>query len=222
LFDIGRTYHYTADDKLPVEKNVLCIALTGNIYNFFNIKDVVNKVSDLFGCSLEYKATDKFKYMNRYQCGSISYNGEEIGYLGQVHPITTSNYNIQDKVYIVELVIDKLLTLSKVYNKFEPLTKYPTVSRDLTFLVPKEMTYNTLYEELKRSASKQCKSVTLTDVYEGSQVKEGFKSMSFNFLFQKDDATFTDEEIEHIVTKLLKSLQYKLGVTLRDLDKITK
>lgn len=222
LFDIGRTYHYTAEDKLPVEKNVLCIALTGNIYNFFNIKDIVNKVSDLFGCSLEYKATDKFKYMNSYQCGSISYNGEEIGYLGQVHPITTSNYNIQDKVYIVELVIDKLLTLSKVYNKFEPLTKYPTVSRDLTFLVPKEMTYNTFYEELKRSASKQCKSVTLTDVYEGSQVKDGFKSMSFNFLFQKDDATFTDEEIEHIVTKLLKSLQYKLGVTLRDLDKITK
>lgn len=222
LFDIGKTYHYVDEDKLPVEKNVLCIALTGNSYNFFDAKAVLNKVSDLFGCSFEFKAENKYTYMNSYQCGSVCYNGKELGYLGQVHPITTENYNIQEKVYIVEIVIDDLLILNKVYNKFEPLTKYPTVSRDLTFLVPNDMSYSTLYEELKRSATKQCKLVTLTDIYEGIQVKEGYKSMSFNFLFQKADATFTDEEIEHIINKLLKSLQYKLGVNLRDLDKLAK
>lgn len=222
LFDIGRTYHYVAEDKLPLEKKVLCIALTGNTYNFFDAKSILNKVAETLGCQFDVEATDKYKYMNAYQCGKVSYNSEEIGYIGQVHPITTSNYNIQDKVYIIEIVIDNILLLSKVYNKFKILTKYPTVSRDLTFLVPNDMTYNTLYEELKRSASKQCKSVTLTDVYEGVQVKEGYKSMSFNLLFQKEDATFTDEEIEHIINKLLKSLQYKLGVTLRDLDKLSK
>ena len=116
---------------------------------------------------------------------------------------------------MAELELINILGQKIKHKKYSQLPKFPAVVRDLSFVVPKDLSYEKIYNEMKKSAGSLCTEVKLFDVYEGKQISENEKSLSFKLKFQKNDATFTDKEIDEIINNVLTNLNTKLGIGLR-------
>ena len=151
------------------------------------------------------------------QLSEIVLNNQVIGYIGEVHPQVLKNFNITEDVIVAEILLDKIVTNDNMQlQEFKPFTKFQPIVRDFTFLVPNEMEFSTLEKELVLSSGKYCTNVKLKDIYTGNNVAVGYKSLTFELIYEKMDGTFTDEEMQQNVNKLLRSLKYKLGITLKD------
>ena len=211
LFEIGRKYLMQNDS--PKETNTLCVAMSGKT-DFFKLKTLLEKVITALNADITLK-TDIGMPFNKYVSGQIFYQNILIGQIGEIHPLVLSNYNIMEKVYLFEIDLDDLFINNDKEYSYTAITKFPSVTRDLNFLVPNSLTFKTLYDEIVHSSGKYCKEVTLVDIYKGEQVEEGYSSFSFRLRFEKIDSTLTDAEVEQAVSRLLRSLEYKLKVTLR-------
>lgn len=214
LFEIGKNYAFIDDNY--IENQVLTMAFTNKKADFFEVKNWLEIIANSFDFTLKYIQDAEKPFLNPYKSAKLFRKGKEVGYVGEVHPRVLQNFNILEDAVIAVLNIEDLLDNTTELKKFIPYTKFQPVVRDLTFLVPNDMQYATLYQELKDSSSKYCTKIDLVDIYSGQNVKEGYKSFTFKFIFEKLDSTFTDDEMQSIVNKLLKALKYKLDITLKD------
>ena len=208
LFEIGRKYSNRNN-----EITTLCVALSGKT-DFFELKKILIRVSNLLNFEFDLSTDISFPY-NKYASGKVIINGESLGLIGEIHPLVLRNYDISEKVYVLELELNKIFNLKENEFTYKPISKFPSIIRDLNFVVPYELSYKTLYDEICHSAGKFCTEVDLVDIYEGEQVEQGFRSMSFRVKFEKQDATLLETEVEQAVARLLRSLEYKLKVLLR-------
>ena len=211
LFEVGRKYMLAKGE--PKELDTLCVALTGKV-DFFELKKLLFKVTNLLNVNIKLDSNISFPY-NKFCAGNICLNDEKIGTIGNIHPLVSKNYGINEDVYVLELELDKILLSTQKLYQYQPISKYPAVIRDLNFLVPNGLSYEDINSEIVHSSGKYCKEVTLVDIYAGNQIEEGYKSLSFRLKFEKDDATLTDQEVEQAVARLLRTLEYKLKVYLR-------
>jgi phenylalanyl-tRNA synthetase beta chain len=217
LFEIGRKYIKVSEDDtvLPKEINCLSITMTGENASYYKIKFFLDTIAKIYNKSFDYEEETTLPFMNKFASAKVVCDGNNIGYIGEVHPTIINNYGISEKVVYAEIELNNILNKDVTFNQVKQLPKYQGVERDLCFVVPLEMQYKTLYDEITKSAGKFCESVNLFDTYVGEQVPTGFKSLSFKIKLQKFDNTFTDEEVEKIISKILKTLQYKFGIELR-------
>ena len=140
---------------------------------------------------------------------------EEVGVIGQVHPLVAKNYGIDVDVYVAEVSFTKLLGHQLPDATYTPLPKYPSVWRDLSLMCDEEITVAQIEEVITASAGKLLRSVKLFDIYHGTGVPEGKKSMAFSLELRADDRTLMDTDSEGVVTKVLAALKEKLNATLR-------
>jgi phenylalanyl-tRNA synthetase beta chain len=138
-----------------------------------------------------------------------------VGYIGQIHPLVAQNYGIDTDVYCAEIDFTKLFDLRLPDATYVPLPKYPSVSRDLSFLCDEAVTVAEVEAVITASAGKLLREVRLFDIYRGTGIPEGKKSMAFSLSLRADDRTLTDADSEGIMTKVLAALQEKLGAVLR-------
>lgn len=179
--------------------------------NFYTLKGVLTSVFDYLGLGsrLKFEAAER-KDMHPYRCANVLIGREVIGYMGQVHP------SVCDKeVYVFELDVDKIMN-QKVKNiKYKEYSKYPSVSKDLAFLAPKDMKSEDILEVIKRSAGRLLSDAFVFDVYEGDGVSDGMKSIAYNLTFTSFDRTLSDDEVNKITENVVKNVHDKLGVNLR-------
>ena len=149
------------------------------------------------------------------RCASVSIEGEEVGVIGQVHPAVAKNYGIDAEVYCCEVSFTKLLNHLLPDATYTPLPKYPTVTRDLALICDEEITVAQAEEVITAAAGKLLRGVKLFDIYRGTGVPEGKKSMAFSLELRADDRTLTDSDSEAVVTKVLAALKEKLNAILR-------
>ena len=145
----------------------------------------------------------------------MSIDGEEVGVIGQVHPLVAKNYGIDTDVYCAEINFTKLFACRLPDATYTPLPKYPTVSRDLALVCGEEITVAQVEDVITAAAGKLLRSVKLFDIYRGVGVPEGKKSMAFSLELRADDRTLTDTDSEAVTAKVLQALQEKLGAILR-------
>ena len=141
-------------------------------------------------------------------------NGQRIGLIGMLHPNLEKQFGFECRVFLFELDQDALLAKQKA--TFKPLSKYPSVRRDLALIVKEEVTAEQItacVSELQESA---LQTVVPFDVYRGKGVEEGHKSIALSLTLQDYSQTLTDSEIDAIVSKLLENLKNKIGAKLRD------
>lgn len=216
IFEIGRTYkNKTNENDLTIENTVLGFAISGKKLDFFEAKGCVEIICNTLGVEFNFEKANS-AFLNNYKSANLIFENEVVGYLGFVHPSVIKNYEIEEDVILCEICLDKFIEKEKEIPFFNAFSKFQSVNRDFSFLVSKELSYKDVFNEIKNSSGKYCKEVLLIDEYEGENIQNGFKSLTFRVKFEKDDATFTDEEIDKIVAKLLKSLQYKLNINLRE------
>ena len=142
-------------------------------------------------------------------------DGTDLGIFGELHPVTRENYTFSCPVYIAELDLGLIRDHSGAEKKYKPLPKFPAVSRDFSLVCDEEVEVGTLEEAMSSCGVKILESITLFDVYRGSQLPEGKKSVSFSVMLRAADHTLTVDEADKATKKILGALEYKLGVTIR-------
>ncbi|WP_027218175.1 phenylalanine--tRNA ligase subunit beta [Butyrivibrio fibrisolvens] len=197
----------------PDEKVTLCIGIFGQDEDFYTLKGLCDNVADTLHVSFKYEAGNK-PFLHPYRTAKILCDGVEVGYLGQI------TYEIQDAedmrvpAYVAELDLD---ALSKYYENvpaFVPLSKFDKQKRDLALIMDKTTTCGEV-EEAIYSSCKYVTDVKLFDVYEGLPIPPTKKSMAFTITFTPKDEELTDEAISGYVDKMLRKLQFTMGIELR-------
>ncbi len=215
LFEIATVYIPTTPDKLPDENKVLAMGMYGDC-DFYTVKGVCENILKLAAIE-EYTisaCSDNVSY-HPGRCAKIYVGDKEIGIVGEVHPLTLKNYDIDIPVYTAELDFDAIFTLMNANKLYTPLPKYPATTRDFSFVCDEALEVGTVFAVAKRAGGKLVEDVSLFDIYRGPQVGENKKSVSVRVTLRAPDRTLTLEEAEKAGAKILKTFENELGITLR-------
>lgn len=222
LFEIGRIYIPNGKDvdnsdknaEMPKEKHCLVVGHYGK-KDFFDMKGIVEVVGRKLGETFSYQpSAHSFFHPNRQ--ADIYCKDEVVGYLGEVHPLVADNYEIGTKAYIIMLDMEEITKLSDQSKKYEPIPKYPSVSRDLALLVKEEILASQIEEVFQAESNKLLEKVELFDLYQGEQIEKGFKSMAYALTMRAKDHTLTENEINQVLDRILRKLDTTFGIRLRD------
>ena len=197
----------------PDELPTLCLGFYGKDEDFFSLKGVIEEIMKLFGAHTEYKVSTE-PYLHPGRQASVLANNNPVGVLGEVHPAVAAEYGIENRIYVAEIKLDLLFKINRRKTIYKPLPKYPAVERDFAFLCDKDIPIGTLQKAITSGASRLCEKVELFDVYEGSQIPEGKKSVAFSVFLRSAEGTLSDEEIENVTKNILKKLE-AAGAQLR-------
>ncbi|MBQ9161845.1 MAG: phenylalanine--tRNA ligase subunit beta [Clostridia bacterium] len=220
LFENATVYIPTEDiEALPLEKKVLTVGMYGNV-DFYDLKGVIENVLELAGVAgVKFTAcTDNAAYHpGRCASFSVQKNGETVnlGLLGQIHPAVASDYGFDKPVFCASVNFDELWDAADMTIDYTPLPKFPATTRDLSFICSKDIEVGAIEEVMVKAGGKLVETVALFDIYEGANIGEGNKSLAFRVTLRAADRTLTVEEAEKATKKILKDLEYKLGLKLR-------
>ena len=216
LYEMAKIYLPVEGEKLPQEPKMLVLGTYGAGETFFTLKGELEAVfAGLRLKKASYTAVKDNPSYHPGRCASVSIEGEEVGVIGQVHPAVAKNYGMDVEVYCAEISFTKLLNHLLPDATYTPLPKYPTVTRDLALVCDEEITVAQAEDVITAAAGKLLRGVKLFDIYRGTGVPEGKKSMAFSLELRADDRTLTDSDSETVVTKVLSALKEKLGAILR-------
>ena len=177
LYEMAKVYLPDEDtEKLPEEKVMFTLGFFGE-GDFFTMKGVVEEFLDRVGMRVKpvYNPQAGIPFLHPGRQAAIEYNETEIGYLGEVHPDVADNYGIGEKAYIAVIDIPAVTELASFDRKFTGIAKFPAVSRDISMLVPKNILVGTIENIIEKRGGKLVENFSLFDIYEGSQIQEGFK-----------------------------------------------
>ena len=216
LYEVAKVYLPQAGEKLPQEPKMLMLGTYGSGETFFTLKGELEGIFQALRMKkTEYTAEKNNPSYHPGRCARITVDGEEIGVMGQVHPLVAKNYGIDAEVYCAELNFTKMLSLMLPDPTYVPLPKYPAVSRDLALVCDEEVTVAQAEKIIADAAGKLLRDVKLFDIYRGVGVPDGKKSMAFSLELRADDRTLTDADSEAVTNKILAALAEKLNATLR-------
>ena len=216
LYELAKIYLPVEGQVLPEEPKMLLLGAYGPKENFFSLKGELEAI--LNGMRMpkaSYTAVKDNPSYHPGRCAKVTINGVDVGFMGQVHPLAAKNFGIEAEVYCAEINFTKLFDMQLPEPTYTPLPKYPTVTRDLSVLCDETMTVAEVEDVMTAAGGKLLRGIQLFDIYRGTGVPEGKKSVSFSLELRADDRTLTDTDSEGVVTKVLKALDEKLGVTLR-------
>ncbi|MBQ7380736.1 MAG: phenylalanine--tRNA ligase subunit beta [Clostridia bacterium] len=216
LFEMASTYiPDESPDKLPREGVSLTLAMYGDT-DFYKLKSICEAIFTLAGIrDTKYEAYTEDNAFHPGRCASVSANGKALATLGQIHPLTAENYGFDMPVYAAVIDFDALFDASDREKHYTPLPKYPASTRDFSFVCEESLEVGSIFESVRRAGGKLVEDIKLFDIYRGTQVGEGKKSVSIRVTLRAADRTLTVEEAEKTSRKILSDLEHKLGITLR-------
>lgn len=217
LYELGNIYlpKVLPLTELPDERMQFTLGMYGD-GDFFTMKGVVEEFFDSIGMKkkavYDPKAGKNFLHPGRQ--ANIVYDGKPIGYLGEVHPEVCSRYDMKTKAYIAVLDMPEILPFATFDRKYAGVAKYPAVSRDISMVVPKSVLAGEIEAVIAQRGGKILEDYRLFDIYEGSQIKDGFKSLAYSITFRAQDRTLEEADVAAVMKKILNGLE-SMGIELR-------
>ncbi len=217
LYELGNIYIPKSVPVVdyPDERMQFTLGMYGD-GDFFTMKGVVEEFLEHIG--MKHKATydpDAGKpFLHPGRQALIQYDDTVIGYLGEIHPEVADNYDIDTKVYVAVLDMPEILPFASFDRKYEGIAKYPAVSRDISMVVPKSVLVGDIEKIICQRGGKILEDYQLFDIYEGEQIKEGFKSVAYSITFRAKDRTLEESDVSGAMKKILNGLE-GLGIELR-------
>ena len=201
--------------ELPDERMQFTLGFYGD-GDFFTMKGVVEQFLASVGLNkkVEYDPKNKKTFLHPGRQADMIYDGVKIGYLGEVHPIVCDNYDLATKAYVAVIDMPYIVERASFDHKYEGVSKFPAVTRDISMTVPKTVLVGDIEKVITQRGGKILESVNLFDVYEGSQIKEGFKSVAYSISFRAKDRNLEEADITGAMKKILNGLE-QLGAELR-------
>ena len=217
LYELGNVYLPKAlpVTELPDERMQFTLGMYGD-GDFFNMKGVVEEFFEKIGMKgrESYDPNAGKTYLHPGRQANILYDGKVVGYLGEVHPDVADTYGIGERAYVAVIDMPVVLEYATFDRKYTGIAKYPAVSRDLSMVVPKEILVGQIEDIIAKKGGNYLESFALFDLYEGAQIKEGFKSVAYSIVFRAKDKTLEEADITTAMNKILKALE-EMGIELR-------
>ncbi|QDA58101.1 phenylalanine--tRNA ligase subunit beta [Thermomonas aquatica] len=226
LFEIGKTFAVASD--APLETRRIAAVACGDAadeqwgevarkLDFHDIKGDLDSLAALSGAALEYRASaEPFAHPGRsadvYRLNEAG-DGVRIGWIGQLHPRLQQALDLDADVYGFELELDPLL--ARALPRAAALSKYPSVRRDLAFVVPEAVSWDAMQATVRRAAGPSLRGLRLFDRYAGKGVETGFKSLAMALILQDETRTLTDRDVEAAVTEVVAALKLDHGAVIR-------
>ncbi|MBR2983915.1 MAG: phenylalanine--tRNA ligase subunit beta, partial [Clostridia bacterium] len=217
LYEIGRRYLQTGkvvEDGI-IEPETLMIAQSGEGYDFYTLKAVIENIASLLNIDLTYSRNSE-PFLHPGRQAEILLDGKYIGFIGEVHPQTAGAFKCEARLLVAQLDLDTMLENAKLFKPYKGISRFPAVSRDLAFVIDADTYAGELLDCVKVAAGELLESIKVFDVYAGKGVPDGKKSVALALSFRAEERTLKDKEIVEIVNKILNDVYAKLGGTLRE------
>ncbi len=230
LFELGKIFIKDENSKTKCKEiteitGVLSGKVSNPIWNlpdrnvdFYDIKGVLEAFFNKFKIkNIKYIVPENTEFLNKNKSAIIKANDKIIGYVGEVHPDILEKFEIENiSVYCFNLKLETIFELINLIPKFEEISKFPVVERDLALLVNEEIQSSDILNVIQETENKLLKDIYIFDVYKGKNIPEGKKSIAIKLIFQDKTKTLKEEKVNKILNKIIKALNEKLNITLRD------
>ena len=217
LYEMGNIYLPKALPltELPEERMQFTLGMYGD-GDFFTLKGVVEELFETIGLEkqIEFLPSKEMPFLHPGRQAEVLLDGEKVAYMGEIHPEVNDNYGIKQRVYVAVIDMPLLVEKATFDRKYEAVAKFPAMKRDLSMTVSKDVFVGQIESVIVKNGGKLLESVELFDVYEGNQIKEGYKSVAYSLTFRAKDRTLEEAEVNKIVEKILGKLK-ELGAELR-------
>ncbi|MDT2011449.1 phenylalanine--tRNA ligase subunit beta [Carnobacterium divergens] len=227
LYEIGRVFYKVAGKVLPLEEEHVAGVMTGlevtsdwqqsgKAVDFFTVKGVLEGLLAMYGFtgSISYQKAETLDGMHPGRTALILLDGEEIGYLGQIHPLRAKEYDLKE-TYGFEINLQKVMDAPKAPTIYQTIPKYPGMTRDMALLVDETVDNQELTTLIKAKGGKYLQDVQLFDVYNGEKIEAGKKSMAYKLIYLNPEATLVEEEVTLAFEKVTNALVETFHVVVR-------
>lgn len=217
LYELGNIYlpKSVPVTELPDERMQFTLGFYGE-GDFFTMKGVIEEFFEGVGMrkTPEYDPKAGKPFLHPGRQANILYDGCVVGYLGEVHPEVCDNYGLGTRAYVAVLDMPSVEGFTTFDRKYEGIAKFPAVKRDISMVVPKEILVGQIEAVIRQRSGKILESLELFDIYEGDQIKEGYKSVAYSITFRAKDRTLEENDINSVMKKILNGLN-GMGIELR-------
>ena len=215
FYEIGKIY-LKREDGMADEPKIVSFGAYGEEIDFFSVKGWVEELlGNICKGKLSFEAEKENPSYHPGRCARVFLDGRCAGVFGQIHPAVLSNYGVETELYCAELSFDAIYDFRKDIPVYQPLPKFPSVSRDIAVVCDSALPVGELMECILASGGEYLRDCTLFDVYTGHHIAEGKKSVAFSLTMRADDQTLTDEHAEETVSRVLKALYSRFGAVIR-------
>lgn len=226
LFEVGRLFSAAADGGLPHEIEAFALAITGGEVlegysepvrplDFYDAKGALEQALDAVGCAAVDFRPESIQHHREGQSAAVYLGGEPIGYVGRLNEEIAADYKFKQPVYVAEIDLQAALAKTPKPALYSPLPKYPSVIRDVSFLVKRSLTYSTLRDAAIASGPQILRKVGFVDRFEGKGLADDERSLTLRFEYRDDAGTLTDETVDLAHAEVLNQLEEKLAVRPR-------
>ena len=228
LFELAPTYHpHPKDDTYqPVQRTELCVLLAGArnrlhwshgegpVVDFFDVKGIAEQVLEDLGVQATLHPVETHA-LQTGQSLEILLSGKRVGLLGKVAPAVAKAFDIDKPVYVLTLTLDDLLGAARRTAEAQDISPFPASLRDLAVVVDRDLKAGDLVASAQKAGGNLLQQVQVLDVYTGKNVAEDKKSVALRLTLQSFDATLTDEKIEKVCSKIIKTFEHNFSASLR-------
>ena len=217
LYELGNVYlpKSLPLTELPEERMQFTLGMYGD-GDFFTMKGVVEEFFEKIGMheKEKYDPDAGKTYLHPGRQANIIYDGKVVGYLGEIHPEVADVYGIGERAYVAVIDMPEILPYATFDRKYTGIAKYPAVTRDISMVVPKKILVGQIEEVIEKNGGANLESYKLFDLYEGAQIKAGFKSMAYSITFRAKDRTLGESDITAAMKKIWNGLE-SMGIEIR-------
>lgn len=217
LYELGNIYlpKTLPLTELPEERMQFTLGMYGD-GDFYTMKGVVEEFLERIGMTekIHYNPEEKKPFLHPGRQAEIVYQKTKIGYMGEVHPQVTDQYEIGERVYLAVLDMPAILPMATFERKYSGIAKYPSITRDISMVMPKDILVGQIEEIIESKGGQYLESYALFDLYEGSQIMAGYKSVAYSITFRAGDRTLEDKDVNEAMNRILKALK-GIGIELR-------
>ncbi len=225
IYELGKVFIPQAKADQPDEVMTLCCVLCGQApsywknggeeYDYFYLKGIIEDLLTAVGVNNAAFVRAKYSFLHPGRSAAVLVGGQEIGYIGELHPQVVANYQADGAVIAAELDLRPLLALAELLPKGEELPRYPAVNRDIALIGDNSIAAAEIEQEILRLGGKDLQEARLFDLYEGAPIEAGQRSLAYSLLFQSKQRTLTDSEIDAAFARIVAGVADKWGLKLR-------
>lgn len=216
LFEIANVYESTSTTVVqqPKESLHLILGAYGDKIDFYTLKGTVEIILKKFKITAQYNRAN-LSFLHNGRSAEIVANNQVVGYVGEVHPVVASNFDVKDKMYIAELDIEIINKLADYSYKFLPISKFPPVERDIAIVVKEEIFASQIVEIVKKGGGSMLKECSIFDIYRSDAIGNDNKSVAINMIFRLDERSLLEDEVNAKINRILTKLTSEINAVLR-------